>query len=82
MSKLIPGTKVRFTVKWLRSVGLVTERQAPYTVLECSCALCKRGRYVVVDELNDVWYTKEELKKDPWLKWRHILVVNLQEVSR
>ena len=65
------GSRVRLTGAFLRSTGQYTgpEPQSVWTVQECSCGLCRDGRFVATDETS---YDGEGQ--------RHIAAANLQKV--
>ena len=44
-----PGTRVRWSGKWLKSTGARDGRRV-YTVQACDCGLCAGGRHVALDE--------------------------------
>lgn len=78
-----PGTKVRFTARFLRSTGQIKggEGRKVWTVLR------QDGEIVMTDEEHGADYmalmwTPEEIAKEPDLKYRRINAGNLIEVGR
>jgi len=65
-----PGTRVRFTGKFLRNTGQYTgqDTRSRWTVVPCECGLCKLGNFLATDEPS---------YDDP-SQPRHINVGNLQ----
>jgi hypothetical protein len=76
-----PGEKVKFTGKFLACTGQQTgdEGAKVFTVQECSCTLCKSGKFVQVNEKAAElgFFAAEELEAMPHLRWRHIAIANL-----
>lgn len=52
MRQLEPGDRVKLTGQFLRSTGQATggEGRKVWTVVSCTCGLCKRETHVAVDE--------------------------------
>lgn len=53
-NKPAPGTKVRFTGKYLRNTGqqVGSEGLSRWIVEECNCDLCNLGRHIATNEKN------------------------------
>lgn len=79
------GDTVRMTGKFLRNTGQVASREGKkrWKVLRIDeHPSNRRGAMAVVDEkVEDDYFTAEELKADPSLKYRRILLVNLEKVG-
>ena len=76
--KLQAGDHARLTAKFLRSTGQYKGREANgrWQILAIS------GDFAVVNEPADLsYYTAEELRRDPSLRWRHIALGNLERVG-
>jgi hypothetical protein len=86
--KLTPGTRVRFTGRYLKSTGQTTgpEGREIFTVISCPCARCAdptMGGWVAVDrKVAASYWTPEEIAAAPYLLHRHIAAANLQPVGK
>lgn len=82
-AKMVPGTKVRLSGSFLQSTGqlLGSAGTSLWVVQECSCGSCKSGLTVATDEPHPeedlAWFTPEELRENPALRWKHIARSNL-----
>lgn len=79
---MVPGTRVRLSGKFLANTGQRKggEGQKIWTILEGNAG---SPDWVIVNEEADVsFFSAEELKADPSLKWRRIARANLTIVGR
>lgn len=84
--RMLPGTRVRYSGKWLANTG---QRSGPagqkrFWVCACRCACCASGRFVCTTELSPTAdsYTPEELAADPAPRYLHIARENLVIVGK
>ena len=70
------GTLVKLTGDFLRNTGqqASSEGKRRWTVLECTCGLCRSGRHVAVDQR-----LPPEMQAG---EWRHFAFANLQPVGK
>lgn len=69
-----PGLTVKLTGNYLISTGqrVGGEGLNRWTILSCSCSLCKTGRFIAVNQSSTTEWTKEELELEPGIANRHL----------
>lgn len=92
VDEMTPGTKVRFTGRFLRNTGQFAggEGARTWTIVECACALCEVVGYadlyyVAVDQphiaqIDPTGYEDVPSAERP--KWRHINAANLEVAGK
>jgi len=81
---MMVGDQVRLTGTFLRDTGQTVggEGHKHWTIQACACSMCANGRWVAVDdEISGVFFTPDELKREPSLRLRHIDAENLEKCS-
>lgn len=72
MRALQTGDVVRVTGDHLRACGSHAEAKMRWVVRACPCRSCRDGATVAVDERSVCEYTPEEMRREPWIVWRHM----------
>lgn len=80
----VPGCTVKLTGNFLISTGQRKggEGTKRWTVLLCTCALCRNSRHVAVNEPTTSIFSDEEIAKEPGIVNRHIAKENLSIVGQ
>lgn len=86
LGRAAPGDRVRLTGYYLRATGQMKsdDGRKRWTVLECSCGLCKGGEHVAVDEPHDDEYRRliwGDLPEAQRPKWRHVSLASLERIG-
>jgi len=80
----VPGVTVKLTGNFLISTGQRKggEGSKRWTVLACTCGLCRSNKHVAVNEPSMSIFTPEEIAKEPRIVHRHIAKENLAIVGQ